>query len=156
MKKILFVASLFFVLLSCSDNDDKIKNEVPINSISATINGEDFVFNHNITVTKTPHTDPNTGYEYTDIRVLGYIVDDPLRIIEFVAEQGNIGQDAMWRFIITTDGKAYSKENSPFTILVTESSDSVLKGNFYGTLTNVDDGTTISVTSGTFHIKLDQ
>lgn len=159
MKKILAAFSLMFALLSCSDNDDKIKNEIPVNRVTATIDGQDFVFD-NFQITKEDYVSEETGYEWTDIRVIGHINDDPLRIIEFIAEEGNVGSDAMWRFIITTDGKSYIYEkynnttNSNIAILVTESTHSVLKGIFSGTL-NADDGSTIFVTGGNFNIKHD-
>lgn len=152
MKKHLLIPFLFLLILSsCTDDDDTITTPINPNTVTVTVDGEEITF-ANLTISKQDYENPETGYQWTDIRVLGYNTEDALSIIEFIAEEGIIGSDAIWRFTITLNGLTYSQDNSAFTTLVTESTDNTLKGTFSGTLTEPNN-TTITVSNGIFDVE---
>lgn len=142
---------LFLLLSSCSDNDDDIPATVESDTIIATIDGDVVKF-ENLVISKQPYTNAETGFEWTDIRVLGYNNENNLNAIEFIAEEGLLGTEAIWRFNITFDGFTYTQENSAFTTLITESTENKLKGTFSGILTEPNNGQTITITNGAFNV----
>ncbi|HRE76865.1 MAG TPA: hypothetical protein PLL09_03470 [Flavobacterium sp.] len=142
---------ILFFLSSCSDNDDDIPVVTESNTITATIDGEVIKF-ENLVITKQPYTNDETNFEWTDIRVLGYNNEDTLNAIEFIAEEGLLGAESIWRFNITINGFTYVQDNSAFTTLVTESTENKLKGTFSGVLTEPNNGQTITVNSGAFDV----
>lgn len=154
MKTTLRLILFFFLFLvtSCSDNDDDSIPIVESNTITATINSEVVKF-ENLVITKQPYTDEGTGFEWTDIRVLGYNTENTLNAIEFIAEEGLLGAESIWRFNITINGFTYVQDNSAFTTLVTESTENRLKGTFSGILTEPNNGQTISISSGAFNLE---
>lgn len=153
MKKKLFISfCLLFVLLSCSDNDDDVTTPILINTVSAIIDGDPVKF-ANFDISKQPYSNDETGYNWTDIRVLGYNTEDSLSVVEFIVEEGLVGAESIWRFQITMGGFTYTQDNSAFTTLVTESSENKLKGTFSGTLTNPNNGQTITVSNGSFDVE---
>jgi hypothetical protein len=153
MRTILLIIPVCLVLFlsSCSDNDDDNSVVAESNIISATIDGEVIKFS-NLVVTKQPYTNDETGFEWTDIRILGYNNEDALNAIELIAEEGLLGAESIWRFNITINGFTYVQDNSAFTTLVTESTENKLKGTFSGVLTEPNNGQTISVSTGSFDI----
>lgn len=150
MKKMLFLL-VFISLISCSDNDDKIKIDKN-NSITFTSNGSNFSFT-SFLISKQDYENPETGYQWIDVRVLAYNNNSSLSAIEIIAEEGIIGTDAIWKFQITTNGNTYTFENSNFSAIVTESSIEKLEGSFSGTLINPLNNETLDVTNGTFKLK---
>ena len=148
---LLIPVCFFFLLSSCSDNDDDLPSTSQTNSVSAKIDGENVTF-ANFVVTKQDYTDEDTGFQWTDIRVLGYNTNDPLSVIEFIVEKGLLGAESIWRFNITINGFTYTQNNSAFTTLVTESTDSKLKGTFSGILTEPNNGQIITVLNGIFDV----
>ena len=153
MRNILLIIPIFFLFTvsSCSDSDDDIPSVVELNTVSATIDGEDVDF-ENLVITKQPYTDEETGFEWTDVKVLGYNTQNALNAIEFIAEEGLLGAESIWRFNITINGFTYVQDNSAFTTLVTESTENKLKGTFSGVLTEPNNGQTITVSNGVFNI----
>jgi hypothetical protein len=153
MRNILLIIPILFLFTvsSCSDEDDNIPSTVESNSVTATINGEIIKF-ENLVITKQPYTNEETGFEWTDIKVLGYNTQNTLNAIEFIAEEGLMGAESIWRFNITVNGFTYVQDNSAFTTLVTESSGNKLKGTFSGVLTEPNNGQTITVINGIFDI----
>ncbi|RXR30648.1 hypothetical protein EQG68_11360 [Flavobacterium piscinae] len=143
---------LLFLTLSCSDNDDSTPPIIETNSISANIDGQVIKFS-NLVITKQDYTNDETGFEWTDIRILGYNSENTLNIIEFIAEEGLVGAESIWRFNITINGFTYMQNNSAFTTLVTESTENKLIGTFSGILTEPNNGQTISITNGSFNIE---
>ncbi|MBC8884425.1 hypothetical protein H9X57_16765 [Flavobacterium piscinae] len=141
-----------FLTLSCSDNDDSTPPIIETNSISANIDGQVIKFS-NLVITKQDYTNDETGFEWTDIRILGYNSENTLNIIEFIAEEGLVGAESIWRFNITINGFTYMQNNSAFTTLVTESTENKLIGTFSGILTEPNNGQTISITNGSFNIE---
>ena len=153
MRNILLIIPILFLFTvsSCSDEDDNIPSTVESNSVTASINGELIKF-ENLVITKQPYTNEETGFEWTDIKVLGYNTQNTLNAIEFIAEEGLMGAESIWRFNITVNGFTYVQDNSAFTTLVTESSGNKLKGTFSGVLTEPNNGQTITVTDGIFEV----
>lgn len=153
MRNILLIIPILFLFTvsSCSDEDDNIPSTVESNSVTATINGEIIKF-ENLVITKQPYTNEETGFEWTDIKVLGYNTQNTLNAIEFIAEEGLMGAESIWRFNITVNGFTYVQDNSAFTTLVTESSGNKLKGTFSGVLIEPNNGQTITVINGIFDI----
>jgi hypothetical protein len=153
MKNILHITAtcLLFLLSSCSDNDDDLASNDQTNKVFATINGEVIKF-ENLVITKQPYTNSETGFEWVDIRVLGYNTENSLNAIEFIAEEGLLGAESIWRFNITINGFTYVQDNSAFTTLVTESTENKLTGTFSGVLTEPNNGQTITVTNGLFNL----
>lgn len=153
MRNILFIIPILFLFTvsSCSDNDDDLPTNIESNIVSATINGEAIKFS-NLVITKQPYTNDETGFEWTDIKVLGYNTLNELNAIEFIAEEGLMGPESIWRFNITINGFTYVQNNSAFTTLVTESSENKLKGTFSGVLTEPNNGQTITVINGIFDV----
>ena len=153
MRNILLIIPILFLFTvsSCSDEDDNIPSTVESNSVTASINGELIKF-ENLVITKQPYTNEETGFEWTDIKVLGYNTQNTLNAIEFIAEEGLMGAESIWRFNITVNGFTYVQDNSAFTTLVTESSENKLKGTFSGVLTEPNNGQTITVTDGIFEV----
>ena len=153
MRNILLIIPILFLFTvsSCSDEDDNIPSTVESNSVTAKINGELIKF-ENLVITKQPYTNEETGFEWTDIKVLGYNTQNTLNAIEFIAEEGLMGAESIWRFNITVNGFTYVQDNSAFTTLVTESSGNKLKGTFSGVLTEPNNGQTITVINGIFDI----
>lgn len=153
MRNILLIIPILFLFTvsSCSDEDDNIPSTVESNSVTASINGELIKF-ENLVITKQPYTNEETGFEWTDIKVLGYNTQNTLNAIEFIAEEGLMGAESIWRFNITVNGFTYVQDNSAFTTLVTESSGNKLKGTFSGVLTEPNNGQTITVINGIFDI----
>ena len=153
MRNILLILPILFLFTvsSCSDEDDNIPSTVESNSVTAKINGELIKF-ENLVITKQPYTNEETGFEWTDIKVLGYNTQNTLNAIEFIAEEGLMGAESIWRFNITVNGFTYVQDNSAFTTLVTESSGNKLKGTFSGVLTEPNNGQTITVINGIFDI----
>lgn len=150
--KLLIIPILFlFTFSSCSDNDDDIPLRTESNTVSATIDGEVVTFK-NLVITKQPYVNNETGFEWTDVKVLGYNTLNALNAIEFIAEEGLMGAESIWRFNITINGFTYVQDNSAFTTLVTESTENKLKGTFSGTLTEPNNGLTITVTNGIFDV----
>lgn len=143
---------LLFLTLSCSDNDDSTPPIIETNSISANIDGQVIKFS-NLVITKQDYTNDETGFEWTDIRILGYNSENTLNVIEFIAEEGLLGAESIWRFTITINGYTYVQDNSAFTTLVTERTENKLKGTFSGILTEPNNGQTITITNGTFNIE---
>lgn len=154
MRNILLIIPILFLFTvsSCSDNDDDIPSTVESNTVSATINGEIVKF-ENLVITKQPYSNLETGFEWTDIKVLGYNTQNELNAIEFIAEEGLMGAESIWRFNITINGFTYVQDNSAFTTLVTESTENKLKGTFSGVLTEPNNGQTINVSNGTFNLE---
>ena len=153
MRNILLIIPILFLFTvsSCSDEDDNIPSTVESNNVTAKINGELIKF-ENLVITKQPYTNEETGFEWTDIKVLGYNTQNELNAIEFIAEEGLMGAESIWRFNITVNGFTYVQDNSAFTTLVTESSENKLKGTFSGVLTEPNNGQTITVTDGIFEV----
>ena len=153
MRNILLIIPILFLFTvsSCSDEDDNIPSTVESNSVTASINGELIKF-ENLVITKQPYTNEETGFEWTDIKVLGYNTQNTLNAIEFIAEEGLMGAESIWRFNITVNGFTYVQDNSAFTTLVTESSGNKLKGTFSGVLIEPNNGQTITVINGIFDI----
>lgn len=153
MRNILFIIPILFLFTvsSCSDNDDDTPSTVESNTVSATIDGEVVEFS-NLVITKQPYTDDETGFEWTDIKVLGYNTQNELNAVEFIAEEGLLGAESIWRFNITINGFTYVQNNSAFTTLVTESNENKLKGTFSGVLTEPNNGQTITVSNGIFDV----
>lgn len=153
MRNILLIIPILFLFTvsSCSDEDDNIPSTVESNNVTAKINGELIKF-ENLVITKQPYTNEETGFEWTDIKVLGYNTQNELNAIEFIAEEGLMGAESIWRFNITVNGFTYVQDNSAFTTLVTESSGNKLKGTFSGVLTEPNNGQTITVTDGIFEV----
>lgn len=150
MKKIL-IFIMILSLCSCSDYDDKIKNDK--NSfITFIANGENYSFG-SFLISKQPYENPETGYQWIDVRVLAYDNSNSLRAVEIIAEEGIIGTEAIWKFQITTNGNTYTFENSNFSAIVVESSNEKLEGNFSGTLVNPLNDETLEVSNGTFKLK---
>lgn len=154
MRNILLIIPILFLFTvsSCSDSDDDSPSAIESNTVSATIDSEDVDF-ENLVVTKQPYTDEETGYEWTDVKVLGYNTQNTLNAIEFIAEEGLLGAESIWRFNITINGFTYVQDNSAFTTLVTESTENCLKGTFSGVLTEPNNGQTITVFNGIFNIE---
>lgn len=153
MRNILLIIPILFLFTvsSCSDNDDDIPSTVESNTVSATIDGEVVKF-ENLVITKQPYSNEETGFEWTDIKVLGYNTQNELNAIEFIAEEGLMGAESIWRFNITINGFTFVQDNSAFTTLVTESTENKLKGTFSGVLTEPNNGQTINVSNGTFNL----
>lgn len=153
MRNILLIIPILFLFTvsSCSDNDDDIPSTVESNTVSATIDGEVVKF-ENLVITKQPYSNEETGFEWTDIKVLGYNTQNELNAIEFIAEEGLMGAESIWRFNITINGFTYIQNNSAFTTLVTESTQNKLKGTFSGVLTEPNNGQTITVINGIFDL----
>ncbi|UPQ78241.1 hypothetical protein M0M57_11490 [Flavobacterium azooxidireducens] len=153
MRNILLIIPILFLFTvsSCSDNDDDIPSTVESNTVSATIDGEVVKF-ENLVITKQPYSNEETGFEWTDIKVLGYNTQNELNAIEFIAEEGLMGAESIWRFNITINGFTYIQNNSAFTTLVTESTQNKLKGTFSGVLTEPNNGQTITVSNGIFNL----
>ena len=153
MRTILLIIPILFLftISSCSDNDDDIPSTVESNTVTATIDGEIIKFS-NLVITKQPYTNDETGFEWTDIRVLGYNTENTLNAIEFIAEEGLLGAESIWRFNITINGFTYVQDNSAFTTLVTESTENKLKGTFSGVLTEPNNGQTITISNGAFNV----
>ncbi|PKP16413.1 MAG: hypothetical protein CVU07_06995 [Bacteroidetes bacterium HGW-Bacteroidetes-23] len=153
MRNILLIIPILFLFTvsSCSDNDDDIPSTVESNTVSATIDGEVVKF-ENLVITKQPYSNEETGFEWTDIKVLGYNTQNELNAIEFIAEEGLMGAESIWRFNITINGFTYVQNNSAFTTLVTESTQNKLKGTFSGVLTEPNNGQTITVINGIFDL----
>lgn len=142
---------LLLIFSSCSDNDDNLISNTESNQVFATINGEIIKF-ENLVITKQPYEDVATGFEWVDVRVLGYNTENSLNAIEFIAEEGLLGIESIWRFNININGFTYMQDNSAFTTLVTESTENKIIGTFSGVLTEPNNGQTINVTNGTFNI----
>lgn len=153
MRNILFIIPILFLFTfsSCSDNDDDTPSTDVSNTVSATIDGEVVEFS-NLVITKQSYTDDETGFEWTDIKVLGYNTQNELNAVEFIAEEGLLGAESIWRFNITINGFTYVQNNSAFTTLVTESNENKLKGTFSGVLTEPNNGQTITVSNGIFDV----
>lgn len=153
MRNILRILPICFLFLSlsCSDNDDNLPPTIESNTVSANIDGEVIKFS-NLVITKQDYTNDETGFEWTDIRILGYNTENTLNAVEFIAEEGLIGAESIWRFNITINGFTYVQDDSAFTTLVTESTDIKLKGTFSGVLTEPNNGQTITITNGAFNI----
>jgi hypothetical protein len=153
MRTILLLIPICFLLslTSCSDNDDESTPIIESNTVTALINGEVIKF-ENLVITKQPYVNQETGFEWTDIRVLGYNTENSLNVIEFIAEEGLLGAESIWRFNITINGFTYVQDNSAFTTLVTESTENKIIGTFSGILTEPSNGQTITVTNGVFNV----
>jgi hypothetical protein len=154
MRNILRIVPICFLSLSlsCSDNDDdNTPATIESNIVSANIDGEVIEFT-NLVITKQDYTNDETGYEWTDIRILGYNTENTLNAIEFIVEEGLLGPESIWRFNITINGLTYEQNNSAFTTFVTESTENKLKGTFSGVLTEPNNGQTVTITNGVFHI----
>lgn len=150
-KKYLILLVFVSLLTSCSDNDDN-QNLDTIETITTLINGQSVEFK-NFTVTKQDYTNSETGYQWTDVRIIGYIDEDPLNTIEIIAEQGQLGTQSIWRFNITYNGILYTRDNSPFTTIVTKSDENNLEGSFSGNLKHQNTGEVISLSEGIFRVK---
>ena len=150
-KRYLILLVLVSLFTACSDDDDN-QNLNTIETITTLINGQSVEFK-NFTVTKQDYTDSETGYQWTDVRIIGYINEDPLNSIEIIAEQGALGADTIWRFNITYNGILYTRDNSAFTTIVTKSDGNNLEGNFSGNLKHQNTGEVISLTEGIFRVK---
>lgn len=150
-KKYLLLLIFVSIFTACSDNDDN--NELKkIETIKTTIDGQIVEFK-NFNVSKQDYTNSETGYQWTDVRIFGYVNEDPLNSIEIIAEQGQLGAESIWRFNITYNGILYTRENSAFTTIVTKSDENHLEGSFSGKLTNQNSGETLSLSNGVFNVK---
>lgn len=150
MKKILFLL-VFISFLSCSDNDDKLKVDKH-NSITFTGNGENFSFS-SFLISKQDYENPETGYQWVDVRVFAFDNNNTLSAVEIIAEEGIIGTEAIWKFQITTNGSTYTFENSNFSAIVTESSIEKIEGSFSGTMINPLNNETLDISNGIFKLK---
>jgi len=150
MIRILFLM-VFISFLSCSDDDDKIKLE-KYNTITFSSNGENISF-RTFLISKQDYENPETGYQWVDVRVFAFDNNNSLRAVEIIAEEGIVGTEAVWKFQITINENIYTFENTNFSVVVTVSTSEKLEGNFSGTLVNPLNNETLDVSNGTFKLK---
>lgn len=137
---LLFVAVAPFIGCSSDDKDQAGRH------IKATIDGTTYTFN-TVTVATQEYTEGD--FTYTDVTLTGSIDNDPSKTISIVAMQGETGPDASWFFGHYEDGVEFLKDDS-FETIVTENTTNFIKGTFTGTVVSTQDGSTKTVTNGSF------
>ena len=148
MKNALYLLVIFAALslAGCSSDDDNGGGGHADSWMTAKIDGTEYYF-ENFTVEKEVFAD------YTDLHIVGYMVDMPTHWIEIVVEEGATGPDASWRFVYYLDGEAFEKE-AGFQTEITENTESTISGTFSGTVL-LHDGTgePIEMSDGEFSVK---
>lgn len=147
MKIIFPLFAFFFLLISCSDNDDT--TVIPQQSVSAKFNGELVVFD-NIQVETENITDPITGYNYNDNIVTARVSSNPDKVIIFACEQGVIGSEEVWWFDYILIGETFKKKDGAFFTNIAESTTTKMRGTFGGTVKSIVTGEEIQVSEGRF------
>lgn len=145
MKKItllLFVTALPFFSCSSDESDQRGRN------IKANIDGNTYIFN---TLVVEQHHYNENGFEYTDVEITGSINNDPSRTISIIVMEGATGHDASWYFAHFHEEEPFVKDEN-FITHVTESDDNYIKGTFSGTLVSTEDGSTQTISDGSFEV----
>lgn len=137
---LLFVAVLPFFSCNSDDKDQAGRH------IKATIDGTPYTFN-TVVVATQEYTEGD--FTYTDVTITGSINNDPAKTISIVAMQGATGTDASWYFGHFQDGEEFLKDDS-FATIVSESTNNFIKGTFSGTVVSAEDGSTKTITNGSF------
>ena len=147
MKKALFYFLAFgaFTLGSCSSDDDSSSGN---GSITANVNGVARTFN-DVEVIEHPYEEEG----YTDLQIIAALPDDPEHFIELWVTEGDADPTAMWQFGYYL-GNFYHESLDGFNSVVTENSNSAIKGTFSGQVRKYE--TTeepITITNGSFNIE---
>lgn len=146
MRKItllLFLAALPFS--SCSSSDD---NDQTGRHIKATIDGTAYTFN-TITINTDEYTEGD--FTYTDVTMTGSVNNDPTRTISIVVMEGATGDDASWYFGHHEEGEEFVKDDA-FSTIVSENAARRIKGTFAGVVVSQEDGSTKTITNGSFEV----
>lgn len=155
-RQILLPALVFFLLLSCSKDDDSEPGIIPVpvppaatSFLKATIGGTQYTFDKFVVETQTV-VEPD--YTYVDLKVTASIVDDPTKEIIFNLEQDVPGNETVYYFYIKDNEIEYD-QGTAFSTNVTLNADKRIIGTFSGTLGNFDDSQSIELQNGSFDIS---
>lgn len=144
MKKIATIVIAYFLLLSCSPEENR-----SVTFLDARVNDTIHLFN-------TFHVDTDDystpDFAYTEITVTASIERSTDRVIGFTVEQYLLGTEACYYFVYIHDGISYEKFDDSFVFQVVENSGTRLRGTFSGKLKSPQTGEIINVTGGTFDV----
>ena len=154
MKKIIYSLFAMLILASCSSDDDNtplvIANPGPENTLKATIDGTQYIFNSFVVETVT-YTEP--GNSYVDLHVTAKILGDDSKTIEFDLEKNVAGPESLYYFKYLSGDSEYNNDSGNFNTNLTSSTDNNIAGTFSGSLSNFDNSETLTFTSGSFNIN---
>ncbi len=154
-RQILLPALVFFLLLSCSKDDDSDPGIIPVpipavpSFLKVTIDGTQYTFDRFVV---EQHTVVEPDHSYVDLKVTATIVADPTKQIIFNLEQNVPGTETVYYFYINNNEVEYDV-NTTFSTNVTVNANKRIIGTFSGSLDNFDASQTIELQSGSFDIS---
>ncbi|MFT3793174.1 hypothetical protein [Flavobacterium sp.] len=152
-KKLVLPVLAFFLLLSCSKDDDKAPEITPIPTVPSflkvTIGGTVYNFNK-FTVQETTVVEPD--YTYVDMTVTATIVGDDTKEFTFSLEKNVPGPETIYYFYYYNGTEFDTDHDGEFNANVTVNAGNRIIGTFSGTLGNFDGGETIQLQNGSFDI----
>lgn len=148
MKKIFLFICTFSLLAitSCSKDDSPADTKF----VKITINGIQKTFK-TIVKTETSFVDPESGETYIDVDIEASSTDGSEDYIEFSFGKDITGPSTIYYLGYSNENGYYSTSN--ITSNITENNSTLIIGTFSGILTEVTNGTSITISNGSFDIR---
>ena len=157
----LVLTSLFF--FSCSGNDDNPEEQLSVNEIKMTVNGEELIFNKVVTGKNTYHV-----YGGDNPKLTGTIGDSTDRIVTIILFKNDVGSGSLAEIEYHEKGVDYlystrvshinCSEEAKVTLVTSENDGTNFAGNFSGKMEacsrdpNFEMLGSIDITNGSFKI----